>query len=80
MVDAEPDNLVLRYVRGIDQKLDRMSERLDDLTAQTRATESAFAAAVAQVTTLHARIDRIDVRLDRIERRLGLIEIAPPAI
>jgi hypothetical protein len=40
MPDNGPDdNLVLRYLREIDRKLDQLTERVDDLTARVNALE-----------------------------------------
>jgi hypothetical protein len=69
-----PENLVLRYLRNIDEKLDRTIMRIDDLTARVAAVEAAFAVLVTLTTNVQSRLDRFDTRLDRIERRLGLLE------
>jgi hypothetical protein len=69
-----PESLVLRYLRNIDEKLDRTIMRIDDLTARVAAVEAAFAVLVTLTTNVHSRLDRFDTRLDRIERRLGLLE------
>ncbi len=39
MTDDGPDNLVLRYLRRIDEKVDRLGERIDDLTVRVTAVE-----------------------------------------
>ena len=69
-----PESLVLRYLRNIDEKLDRTIMRIDDLTARVAAVGAAFAVLVTLTTNVHSRLDRFDTRLDRIERRLGLLE------
>ena len=68
----EPDNVVLAYLRRIDEKVDRLLADVRDLKARMTSLE-------AQVGHLHldfagqsARIDRIETRLDHIERRLEL--------
>ena len=69
-----PDNLILVYLRRIDEKIDRLTSVVGDLGRRVTSLES-------KVTLLHAdfagqseRIDRIEMRLDGIERRL---DIAP---
>jgi hypothetical protein len=48
---------VLRYLRDIDGKLDRLQVGVNDLQSRV---------------TVNSRLDRFEARLDRIERRLGL--------
>lgn len=61
----EHDNLVLVYLRRIDEKVDRIAEDMRDLKVQMTAAEEA-------IVGLNRRMDRIEARLDRIERRLEL--------
>jgi len=67
MVEDEPDNLVLRYLRRIDEKLDRVIAEVADLKHRVTLLELGFAG-------IHQRVDRVDLRLERIERRLDLVE------
>lgn len=62
MVD-QPDNIVLVYLRRIDEKVDRLSDDLREL----RARIGVVAQGVAQMS---GRIDRLADRAERIERRL----------
>ncbi len=64
---TEPDNIVLVYLRRIDEKVDRLSDDVRDLKVRMTAVEENLAG-------VHRRIDRIELRLDRIERRLDLVE------
>ncbi len=64
-----PDNVVLVYLRRIDEKLDRVVEDVRDLKLRMTNLEEGQAG-------VHRRLDRIEIRLDRIERRLDLVE--PP--
>ena|SRR6516165_10970222 len=57
MTDNGPTNLVLRYLRDIDGKLDRLQVGVNDLQSRV---------------TVNSRLDRFEARLDQIERRLGL--------
>lgn len=62
----EPDNIVLVYLRRIDEKIDRMSEDPRDLKVQVTHLEEGQAG-------INRRLDRVEERLDRIERRLDLV-------
>jgi predicted nuclease with TOPRIM domain len=66
----EPENLVLRYLRRIDDKLDRLVDDVRELKIRMTAVEENLA-------SLNRRFDRLEVRVDRIERRLELTETAP---
>jgi L-rhamnose isomerase len=63
-----PDNLVLVYLRRLDEKVDLVIDRLHEPTNRVGMLETQYA-------SLSNRLDRIDVRLDRIERRLELTPI-----
>ena len=66
MVD-EPDNLMLRILRSIDTKLDRVIEDVAELKTRVGILE-------AQYASISNRMDRIERRLDCIEKRLGLVD------
>jgi predicted nucleic acid-binding Zn-ribbon protein len=63
----EPEDLTLRMLRRIDEKLDRVIDDVHDLKVRMTAVELAIA-------RVNDRIDRVDQRLDRIERRLDLVD------
>ena len=65
---AEPDNLVLVYLRRLDEKLDRVIDEVRDLKMRVTSLEEA-------VSGVNRRMDRFEARLDRIERRLDLVEL-----
>ena len=67
MADEQPDNLVLRYLRRIDGKLDQVIADVADLKHRVTLLELGFAG-------IHQRVDRVDLRLERIERRLDLVD------
>ena len=54
-----PDNIVLRYLREIDRKLDLLIDRVDELTKRVNLLEHG-------VATLNGRIDRIDTHLEEL--------------
>lgn len=65
MVD-EPDSLVLRYLRRIDEKVDRLSDDMREVKQRLGSLEEISA-------SLSRRADRLDERVERIERRLDLV-------
>ncbi len=67
MTTGEPDRLVLRFLRNIDQKLDALREDMRELKARVGILEQQYA-------SLSNRIDRIELRLDGIEKCLELAE------
>ena len=66
MVD-EPDSLVLRQLRSMDRKLDRLVADLGDLKIRATGVEEGLAG-------VNRRLDRIEQRLDRVEKRLELTD------
>ncbi len=62
-----PDSLVLRFLRTIDAKLDRVLDDVSDLKLRVTNVEE-------NLVGLNRRVDRLDSRAERIERRLGLAE------
>lgn len=73
----EPDNLVLVYLRRIDNRLERIEEDIRDLKYRMTLTEEGVAKLNGAYAGLQLRMDRLDNRLDRIERRLDLQEAHP---
>jgi hypothetical protein len=79
---VEPDNLVLVYLRRLDEKFDRMAGDVADIKIPlTNIEERMGQADLRQAQTdiaiagINRRLDRVDARLDRIERRLDLVEL-----
>lgn len=62
-----PDSLILRFLRTIDGKLDRVLDEVSDLKIRVTNVEE-------NLVALNRRVDRFDARAERIERRLGLAE------
>jgi hypothetical protein len=71
---AEPDNIVLTYLRRIDEKVDRVIADVQDLKFRMTSVEERLAGVEASIAGTNRRIDRVEQRLDRIERRLDLTE------
>ena len=66
----ENPDIVLRYLRDIDRKVDQLIDEMRDLTSRVTGVE-------VGLPLVNSRLDRVDGRLDRIERRLGLSEASP---
>ncbi len=64
-----PDSLVLRFMRQVDAKLDRVIDDLADIKVRVTNVEE-------NLVALNRRADRMDLRIERIERRLDLTESA----
>jgi chromosome segregation ATPase len=81
MVD-EPDSLILRYLRRIDERQERLAEDMADVKLRLTSLESSVSRVQGELASIHAdfagqskRIDRIEQRLDRIEQRLDLLPV-----
>jgi tetrahydromethanopterin S-methyltransferase subunit G len=66
-MSEEPDSLVLRYLRRIDEKVDRIAGDVADLKVRMTLVEEGLAG-------VNRRLDRLEARVERIERRLDLAE------
>ena len=70
----EPDSLVLRYLRRLDEKMDRLGHQVSDVAMGVRAmTTHTLSFMQNEVAHDHA-LATIHQRLDKIERRLDLRE------
>ena len=74
MSDDGPDSLVLPYLRRLDEKMDRLTEEVQDLKRRMTAVERQIGGLYVGQSAIQERIDRLELRLDRIERRLDLVE------
>lgn len=73
----EPDNLTLRYLRRLDEKMDRLADQVSDLSADVRGIKSHMAGFMQNEVAQDGALASIKQRLDRIERRLDLQEPRP---
>ena len=64
----EPDNVVLVYLRRIDEKADRVIDDVRDIRFRVTNLEEGQAG-------IPRRLDRVEAPLDRIERRLDLVDL-----
>ena len=77
----DPDNLILVYLRRLDQRLERMETvlsehgrrltRIEEGIARVRRDQAGDAETVAH---LQAQVDRMGEKLARIERRLDIAD------
>jgi hypothetical protein len=73
VVSDAPDNLILVYLRRIDEKLDLLVDRVADFGRRVTSLETKVALLHGDFAAQSERIDRIDLRLERIERRLEIV-------
>ena len=73
MVSDVPDNLVLVYLRRMDEKLDRLASSVADVGRRVTSLETKIALLHGDFAAQSERIDRIEVRLARIEGRLDSV-------
>jgi hypothetical protein len=73
MVD-EPDNLVLVYLRRLDEKFDRLAADLSDIKIRMTAVVEKFGGINRRLDRVVGSLNRIEHRLDGIDTRLGAIE------
>jgi outer membrane murein-binding lipoprotein Lpp len=72
-MSGEPDNVILVYLRRMDEKLDRLASAVGDLGRRVTSLETKVVLLHGDFAAQSERIDRIDIRLDRIERRLEIV-------
>ena len=61
-----PDSIVLRYLRNLDTKFDRMADDSREIEGRVGALEERYA-------SVSRRLDSLEFRIERIERRVELI-------
>jgi hypothetical protein len=72
VADEEPDNLVLRYLRKLDERTARIEDGQKDLAADIRTLKGHMASFLQSETRQDSTIAAIQDRLDKIERRLDI--------
>jgi chromosome segregation ATPase len=82
-MSAEPENIVLHYLRRNDEKVDGLIDDVGDLKQPVTSLQERTSRVRAKLASIHSdfagqsvRIDRIEGRLEQIERRLNLAETA----
>jgi predicted nucleic acid-binding Zn-ribbon protein len=74
-VPPEPENLVLRYLRRIDERLDTVDDKLDEVVDRLGRLEREIADLREDYAGLLVRFDNLDRSVARIERRLDPVEV-----
>ncbi|WP_439541819.1 hypothetical protein [Hyphomicrobium sp.] len=64
---SEPDNIILRYLREIDAKLDLVRADVHDLKVRMSHVEEGIGG-------INRRIDRLEARMDRLEKRFQIVD------
>lgn len=70
----EPDNIVLRYSRRIDDKVDVLTAEVREFKVELRTIKTHRAADLLTEIVQDCAIARLQDSLDRIERRLDITE------
>jgi hypothetical protein len=68
----EPDSIVLRYLRKLDDKMDNLDGRQQEMTAELRSLKTHMSAFLQAELSQDSSIASILHRLEKIERRLDL--------
>lgn len=71
----EPDSTILRYLRRIDERLDRVDEGIRNLNAGVGSVEERVAGLRKDFVRLEVRVDQMDDCMKRMERRLDLTDV-----
>ena len=69
----EPDSIVLRYLRRIDERTERLEADMKDMKTRLTSVEEQVSLLRSDTVHVQHRLDRVEDRLGRIEKRLDLI-------
>ena len=70
----EPEKLVLRYLRRLDERMEAVQGEIRDAKNRLGSLESQVSLLHTDIVHVHHRLDRMDDRLTRIEKRIDLID------
>ncbi|HZH45922.1 MAG TPA: hypothetical protein VEY31_04740 [Roseococcus sp.] len=73
-MSEEPESLVLRVLRRLDEKMDRLTADVSDLKMGVTSVGNQLAAMAATQASNYASLSS---RLDRVERRFDLVGAQP---
>jgi tetrahydromethanopterin S-methyltransferase subunit G len=68
----EPDSIVLRFLRKMDEKLDKLDGRQQETNAELRSIKTHISAFMQSELAQDSSLASILIRLDKIERRLDI--------
>ena len=74
MANNEPDSLMLRYLRRLDQRTERMESDLAEVKGILASQRQHMGGFMTTDAAHESAIAAIQARLDRIERRLDLAD------
>lgn len=74
MSETEPDNIVLRYLRKLDERTKRIEENQNDMAADIRILKGHMSSFMQSEIRHDGMIASMQVRLERLERRLDLAD------
>lgn len=69
-----PENLMLVFLRRLDEKSDNLSRDMREVKNRLGIIESHLGVIESQYASLSSRQDRLDERIERIERRLNITD------
>lgn len=70
--NAEPDSIILRYLRKLDERTERMEENQKDMAADIRILKGHMAGFMQAETRQDGAMASMSERIDRIEKRLEI--------
>ena len=70
--NAEPDSIILRYLRKLDERTERMEENQKDIAADIRILKGHMAGFMQAETRQNGAMASMSERIDRIEERLEI--------
>lgn len=72
--ENQSDNLILRYLRRIDEKLDGVRDDVSEIKTRLGRLVNDVAQVHVALAEHSTRLDRVTMRIERIERRLELTD------
>jgi uncharacterized protein (UPF0335 family) len=70
--NAEPDSIILRYLRKLDERTERIEENQKDMAADIRILKGHMAGFMQAETRQDGAMASMSERIDRIEKRLEI--------
>ena len=71
---SEPNNMVLDLLHAMRGDVAKLTTRIDNLTAEVRASNAHVAAIVQSDLHQNVRIAELETRLERVERRIEIVD------
>ena len=74
MPNGEPNKIVLRYLRRLDERSERIENKQREMAADLRTVKGHMASFMQSETRQDETLASMEQRLDRVERRLDLVD------